>query len=278
MKMYLYSKETNHVVCLVCNKKLHQGSIHSHLKTHHNLSIAQYRKQFDIPVQSNHGRGGPSGCVPHNKKYETLHHDISCHICSKSFQILTTWYHNRLRKGKDRFACSMECKKKLQAITIKEVRSTLESRAKTVAQLNQRWSDPAERARYGAIIKAKPLEWHQRRLAKTLSTCLKSPTKPEQQVIDAIKQHGLPFKYVGDGQLWIGRLNPDFVATDGSRRVVDMHGCYWHGCQRCFPGSKAKGIPFNQRLSTYRKHGYIPTVIWQHELKNPSFLRRSGMV
>ena len=201
------------------------------------------------------------------KKYDSLEISISCHICDKNFLVETKWYHYRLRKGKNRFACSKKCRSKLKSITIKEVRSTNESRAKTVRQLNRRWSDPEERRRYGAIIKSKPLEWHQRRLAATLRSTLSQPTKPERIFMDIIKRDNLPFKYVGNGKLWIGKLNPDFVATDGSKRLVEVFGCYWHGCWRCFPGSKSKGIPLNQRLTTFKKHGYTTKIVWEHELK-----------
>lgn len=42
----------------------------------------------------------------------SLFSNIPCCICGKSFKIRTVWYRYRLNKGKNRFACSMECKKK----------------------------------------------------------------------------------------------------------------------------------------------------------------------
>jgi G:T-mismatch repair DNA endonuclease (very short patch repair protein) len=48
----------------------------------------------------------------------------------------------------------------LKSITIKEVRSKPASRAKTVAQLRERWSDPAEHKRWSKLAKEKSAEWH----------------------------------------------------------------------------------------------------------------------
>lgn len=252
------------MVCLICYRKIPQGSIHHHLQAH-NLTVSQYRKKFNIPSQSTHGRGGPFGCTPHNKKYANKFTRVPCHICKRIFQVATDWYHLRLRKGKNRFACSRKCTNKLQSLTIKEVRSTDESRAKTIRQLKRRWSDPAERRHYGAIMKSKPPEWHRHRIANSLK--FKLPTKPERIFMDIIKRDRLPFRYVGNGKLWIGKLNPDFVSTDGSKRLVEVFGCFWHNCKRCFPNSKFKIIPLKQRLTTFKKHGYTTKIVWEHELK-----------
>lgn len=181
-------------------------------------------------------------------------------------------YHYHLDQGKTRFACSKECTRKLQSITIREIRSTPESRVKTVVQNNKRWSDPAERKHYGDLMRAKPAAWHAARMAKTLQH--RGPTKPERWLIDFFARHKLPFEYVGDGQLSIGQLNPDFASTDSTKRLVELFGCYWHGCQRCFPGSKARGIPLNQRLTTFKKYGYDVLIVWQHELDEPGFEAR----
>lgn len=214
------------------------------------------------------------GIPPHNKKYDHPFTDIPCAICLKKFPIETDQYYRRIAKGKIRFACSAECKRKLQSITIKEIRSTDVSRAKTSEQMSDRWQDPKWSKHFGALMHAKPPEWHQARLAKALATCRAQPTKPERWLIDFFARHKLPFEYVGDGQLWIGQLNPDFASTDTTKRLVEMFGCYWHGCAKCFPGSNSHGIPLNQRLSTFKKYGYDTLVIWQHEMADPGFESR----
>ena len=37
----------------------------------------------------------------------------------------------------------------------------------------------------------------------------KSPNRPEQKLIEAFNQNGLPFRYIGNGEVWLGNRNPD---------------------------------------------------------------------
>ena len=242
-------------------------NLKTHLRTLHELTMGEYRFEYGIPV------------VAYNKIYSNPKTSVVCDSCGSLFDVDTGWYHHRLRYGKTRFACPSgikgrrsECCKKLQSITIKEIRSTPESRDKTHNQLIERWSDPKARARYGAQMKAKSPAWHTKRMAATLKTCLSGKqTKPEHLVEGFVKENNLPFRYTGAGDTSVGQLFPDFVSTDGSKIIIDVHGCYWHGCQQCFPGSKGKGIPFNQRATTYKKHGYRTITIWEHELKDQTW-------
>jgi hypothetical protein len=261
--------------CRECDSEVPQGSIFNHLRRHHDLTVGQYRDKHGIESQSAHGRGRCwLGKRAPNRKYRNLLTTISCSICSKSFEVDTRWYRFRLKNGHNRFACPSvvsgkrsECFKKLQSIAIKEIRSTEKSRSKTTAQLEKRWRSPAARASFGAAIKAKGPAWHSKRMAAVLKSNLSGrPTRPELVIMRRIASRNMPFRYVGDGSLMIGGLNPDFVSTDGSKRIIEVFGCYWHGCQRCFPGSKSHGIPLNQRLTTFKKHGYSTRVIWEHDL------------
>lgn len=288
MDILLRPRDGQPTVCFVCGlDPLPQGSISFHLKNHHGMTVSQYREKFNIPQRSDHGRGKPwLGKVANNRVYENLKTTVECNICSRKFDVDSNWYHYRIRGGHNRFACPSgvpgkrsDCVKKLQSITIKEKRSTVESRSKTVAQLVRRWSDPEKRARYGAIMKDKPRDWHARRMAAVLkSNASGSMTNPEKTVNDYIIANNLPFKYTGAGDMEIGMLFPDFASTDGSRRLIEVFGCYWHGCQKCFPGSKSKGIPKRQRLSTYKKHGYSCQIIWEHDMDKPNWPEIVGSI
>jgi G:T-mismatch repair DNA endonuclease (very short patch repair protein) len=118
-------------------------------------------------------------------------------------------------------------------------------------------------------MKAKSSAWHTKRLAASLRTNLSGKqTKIEKKVEDFIKANNLPFKYTGNGSFSIGPLFPDFVSTDGSKVVIDVHGCYWHRCAKCFPNSKTTTLPHRQRISTYSKYGYRTIVIGEHEFSS----------
>lgn len=87
----------------------------------------------------------------------------------------------------------------------------------------------------------------------------KRPTSIEQWLIDAAEDRLLPLRYVGNGKYWVAGLNPDFVSTDGSNRIVEMFGDYWH-----------KGQNENHRIARFKEVGYECLVVWEKELrKNP---------
>lgn len=90
-----------------------------------------------------------------------------------------------------------------------------------------------------------------------------TPTKPERAIMDICKKFELPYKYVGDGQVWLGNRNPDFINTNGRRQVIEMLGTYWHPL---FDGA--------ERLEHYKQFGFDCLVIWEDELKNSLSLER----
>ena len=88
------------------------------------------------------------------------------------------------------------------------------------------------------------------------------PNKPEQQMIDLIKENNLPFNFVGDGQVILGGFNPDFLSKN-PKHIIEVYGDYWHN----LPHSAEQS---NRRLDAYFKLGYKTLIIWEHELKNTS--------
>jgi G:T-mismatch repair DNA endonuclease (very short patch repair protein) len=122
--------------CLKCGQVF---EIYDKLKTHlrciHEMTMGEYRLEYGVARQA------------HNRKYENLRMKVRCHICLKEFEVETRWYEMRIKQGKNRFACPSdikgkrsECCKKLQAITIGEVRGSIESRAKTAEATKEMWA------------------------------------------------------------------------------------------------------------------------------------------
>jgi len=70
------------------------------------------------------------------------------------------------------------------------------------------------------------------------------------------------WKFVGDGQVILGGLNPDFINCNGRKLIIELFGDYWHGakCTRPF-------VTEEERRDVYGKYGYRQLVIWEHELK-----------
>lgn len=91
-------------------------------------------------------------------------------------------------------------------------------------------------------------------------------TKPEHQFIEICEKHNLPFKYVGDGQIWIGGINPDFVECNGKKIAVDIFGDYWH--TPLFRQSAIhESYTETGRTTILKQYGWKLIVIWQSELK-----------
>lgn len=94
-------------------------------------------------------------------------------------------------------------------------------------------------------------------------------TKPER-IFEAIcEKNDLPFRYVGDGQLWIGKkegkkLNPDFIESNGKKIVVEIFGDYWHS--RLLNPKLAKQTDLRYRQRHYKKFKWNSIFIWETDL------------
>jgi len=87
------------------------------------------------------------------------------------------------------------------------------------------------------------------------------PTKPERILIKVIEEHGLPFRYVGNGQVILGGLNPDFINVNGEKQIIEVFGDYWHNLPDIEYHRTEKG-----RREAYLKFGYTTMILWEHDL------------
>jgi len=142
---------------------------------------------------------------------------------------------------------SEETKEKLRLVRI-GTHVSEETRGKMSASLRALWENPTQEFidRY--------VESHNRK-----------PTKPEISV-DIILDNISPgrFQYVGDGKVWIGGRNPDFIDKTGGR-IIEVFGIYYH--------YKRKDLRITAteewRIEHFAKHGYRTLVIWDTELSDP---------
>ena len=97
------------------------------------------------------------------------------------------------------------------------------------------------------------------------------PNRREKELIQLIDSLGLPFKYVGDGSVIIGGLNPDFINTDGKKQIIELFGRGFHRNDRGFNKGK---LVFHHteegRRCVFGEYGFELLVIWDNELKNKS--------
>lgn len=95
-------------------------------------------------------------------------------------------------------------------------------------------------------------------------------TQPEIIFEQICQKHNLPFHYVGDGQLWIGKtkkLNPDFCELNGKKIVIEVMGDYWHS--PLLNRKLREDANLNYRKRHYKKYGWESYFIWGSDLMRP---------
>jgi len=97
---------------------------------------------------------------------------------------------------------------------------------------------------------------------------LTRPTRPEQFLIDLIRKHDLPFRYVGDGRIGLDGKHPDFIECNGAKKVIEIFGNHWHS--PLFNPSLRYTQTFFGTLEHYEKNGYACLILWDSELKEES--------
>lgn len=90
------------------------------------------------------------------------------------------------------------------------------------------------------------------------------PNNKEKILINLFSEHKLPYKFVGDWQFWVGDKNPDFISTDGQKKIIELFGDYWH--------KQKKNIPYSQTeegtRQIYSNLGFEVLIIWESEMKD----------
>ena len=132
-----------------------------------------------------------------------------------------------------------------------------------------------ERVRWGAEKSSETKKEHwknQEFFERMVSFRSKFPNNKEKQ-LESILQENFPneWKYVGDGKFWICRLNPDFININGKKLIIELLGCYWHGCLICYPDI-TKEDDFNKRKEVFAEYGFNSLAVWEHELRDKSSL------
>lgn len=84
------------------------------------------------------------------------------------------------------------------------------------------------------------------------------PTKPEQKLGAILDKH-FPneWKYVGNGELVLDRLVPDFMNINGRKQLMEVYGDYWH-----------RNHNPQDRIDRFKEFGFSTLVIWEKELKD----------
>ena len=84
------------------------------------------------------------------------------------------------------------------------------------------------------------------------------PNYPEQQLLNILELH-FPnqWKFVGNGEVWLGNRNPDFLNTDGRKIVIELFGTHWHDL-----------FDVARRTEHYKQYGFACLCFWSDEISN----------
>jgi len=88
------------------------------------------------------------------------------------------------------------------------------------------------------------------------------PNKKELWLEAFIKNLSLPYRYVGDGEFILGGKCPDYLNTNGQKKLVELFGDYWH-----------KDEDSQERIDYFAQYGFQTLIVWEYELESQDKLK-----
>ena len=115
----------------------------------------------------------------------------------------------------------------------------------------------AEATRKVGVFKKKWAQFGDEWARKLARARTNKPSLPEKIFITLIEKYSLPFKYVGNGEVILGRANPDFININGKKQLIEIFGEYYHPV-----------LDIARKIEHYRQYGFNCLVLWESELNN----------
>ena len=184
-----------------------------------------------------------------------------CKQCGAEFEI----YSYRIKNG-DGILCSKECQNKWQGMHIRGANHPNWKGGKIKRKCLICGGEFEVKP---AIIKAGGGKYCSQLCTRKARKIPNHHTQPELMFEAICKSNNLPFHYVGDGQVWIGKkgkkqLNPDFIEVNGKKICIEIMGRYWHS--PLLNKNLREDALQAYREKHYRKYKWIPVFIWDTDL------------
>lgn len=157
---------------------------------------------------------------------ETIKQQVYCAYCKKEFYV----YPYLLRNKKGIF-CSQVCQYKWQSDNwIKENHPNWKGGKPKCLDCNKQLGSYRAKRCKNCQMKNRwnKKETREKMINDILKGLLKRPTSYEKKAIEIIEKYKFPYKYVGDGSFLIGFKNPDFVNTNGEKKLVEIGNEFHH--------------------------------------------------
>lgn len=108
--------------------------------------------------------------------------------------------------------------------------------------------------------------WKDEAIAKKMIWGLQIKPNGPELYLDYLLQNYFPneWKYVGEGQVIIGGLCPDFINCNGKKQIIELFGGRWHKGDRIRKNSLE-----DNRRKIFKEFGFNMIVIWDNELREP---------
>jgi len=111
-------------------------------------------------------------------------------------------------------------------------------------------------------------EFRNKTIERTVRAMHITPNRIEQRIINIINESRMPFKFVGDGKVVIYGLCPDFISTDGTKRIIEVFGDIFHDPDKAvYRKINWKCQEFG-RSFIFSQHGYDTLIIWENEMRS----------
>lgn len=121
-------------------------------------------------------------------------------------------------------------------------------------------------------------EYREKQLKAIFAGLKLRPTKPERRMRNGLnKMFPGEYRYVGDGQTFIGGKCPDFINVNGQKKIIELFGTFWHGedyRRIAFNDNTSNKEHEQQRIKHFAKYGFKTLIIWENELKNIKKLKK----
>lgn len=210
--------------------------------------------KFGIPTRSLREANRVSGPKYRDKKELRI-----CSVCDKEFKASRF----RVKRAKKLY-CSRECQIKDYASSLGKACTAFRQAhpriAKTCPVCHTAFSVPFSHGR------RKYCSYQCKGVVQMMANgAKKTPTIPEQRIIEIVGKHFPGFKYNGNGELAVvlAGMIPDFININGKKQVIEVFGDYYHGqiCRNWKNSELGKTMAYNSI-------GYNCLVLWELEIRH----------